>query len=428
MADQSSGGVHWFRDYSAYIREHRDKTFVVCLPEACSPPTATDVIRDLVLLQSVGVRLVVVHGVAAAFAAALKAAGVERTTHQGLPVTSTDALSILQNVIGSGRTRIEAAFSLGLVNAPGGAEPVSVISGNFVKARPYGIHAGADLQHYGEVRSINTHALHRMLDQNAVALLSPLGYSPAGEIYELDAEVLAYEAAVALEADKLIYFVPGRGVLSGTGELIRELAPNASIDGAPRSAQLAMAAAGNGVERCHLISFAEDGAQLTELFTRDGSGTQITGGRYETLHDARPEHLAGILELIEPLMESGLLVRRSRETIEAQLERYVVIEHDGLIIACAALHEFGLVAELASLATHPDYRGGDRGDRCLSALEARAKAVGCKTLFVTTTRGGDWFAERGFKKSKIAALPEARRDAWDEERNSLIFSKDLKDS
>ena len=425
MANQSSGGVHWFRDYSAYIRAHRDKTFVVYLPDTCPDSAAANVIRDLVLLQSLSVRLVLIHGVEQAFGAALDAAVQDRRTHAALPVTTTAALELLRSVVGAARTRLEAAFSLGLVNAPGRTEPVSVVSGNFVKARPFGIHEGVDLEHYGEVRSINTRALRNLLDQDTVALLSPLGYSPAGETYELDAATLAFETAVALGADKLIFFGAERGVLTNSGELIRELTPDAVIEGAPRAAQLALAAAGAGVERCHLVSFAEDGALLTELFTRDGTGTQITSGRYETLHDARPEDLGGILELIEPLMQSGLLVRRSREFIEARLERYVVIERDGLIIACAAIHNFGNVAELASLATHPDYRGGDRGDRCLAAIESKARASGSTTLFVTTTRGGDWFAERGFRPDTLEALPEARRNAWDGDRNSLIFTKSL---
>ncbi len=426
MADQNTGGVHWFRDYSAYIRAHRGKTFVVCLPDACPDDDAGNVYRDLLLLQSLGVRLVLVRGVDERFTAALAERGIERTLHSGLPVTTTASLSVLREVAGAARSLVEAAFSLGLVNAPGASEPVSVASGNFVKARPFGIHDGRDLEHYGEVRSINTRTLTRLLDQDIVTLLTPVGYSPSGETYELDTEALAYETAVALAADKLIYFGAEPGVLDDTGELIRELPPDATIDSAPRTAELAMAAAGAGVERCHLVSFAEDGALLTELFTRDGSGTQITGGRYETLHDARAEDLAGILALIEPLMEDGLLVKRSRESIEAQLERYVVIERDGLIIACAALHGFGSIAELATLATHPDYRGSDCGDRCLAAIEARARKDGHTQLFVTTTRGGDWFAERGFGQSTIDALPDDRQSTYSRDRNSQVFIKVLR--
>jgi amino-acid N-acetyltransferase len=145
------------------------------------------------------------------------------------------------------------------------------------------------------------------------------------------------------------------------------------------------------------------------------------------LRQATIEDVAGILELIAPLEEEGVLVRRSREAIEMDIHYYTVIERDGMIIAVAALHPFveEQAAEMACLAVHPDYRNGGRGDILLEQAEKTARQAGCRKLFALSTRTMHWFRERGFHGAGITDLPVRRKAIYNYQRNARVFIKNL---
>jgi amino-acid N-acetyltransferase len=285
------------------------------------------------------------------------------------------------------------------------------------------------------VRRVDRKGIGRQLDERSIVLLSSLGYSPTGEIFNLACEDVATRAAIELGADKLLLFGAEQGLLDADGRLIRELRPQQVPQhlerlGVSYQASLLKAAASacrGGVNRCHMVSYAQDGALLNELFTRDGSGTLIDQEQFESLREATIADVGGLLELIRPLEEQGILVRRSREVLEREIGQFSVVERDGLIIACAALYpvpdsDWG---ELACLAVHPDYRHGHRGDALLERIQERARALGLKTLFVLTTRTAHWFQERGFQASGVERLPAARASLYNYQRQSKVFEKRL---
>lgn len=179
--------------------------------------------------------------------------------------------------------------------------------------------------------------------------------------------------------------------------------------------------------RSHIVSYAEDGALLTELFTRGGGGTLVSQEQFEVVREATIEDVGGLLELISPLEEQGILVRRSREVLEREIEQFSVVEREGMIIACAALYPIAdsEAGELACLAVNPEYRHGGRGDELLERIESRARQMGLNTLFVLTTRTAHWFRERGFAPSGVERLPAARASLYNYQRNSKIFEKAL---
>jgi len=168
-----------------------------------------------------------------------------------------------------------------------------------------------------------------------------------------------------------------------------------------------------------------DGALLSELFTLDGVGTLVSQSQQEQLRSARMEDVVGILELLKPLEDKGILVRRSREALETEIDRFRVLVKDGMVLGCAALYTYEDMAELACVAIHNDYRGGDRGDRLLNTLETEAKNQGTKKLFVLTTRTAQWFEERGFKAAKIDDLPQKKQQLYNFQRGSKVFIKVL---
>ncbi len=182
-----------------------------------------------------------------------------------------------------------------------------------------------------------------------------------------------------------------------------------------------------GVKRSHIVSYMEDGSLLTELFTRDGGGTLVDQEQFESLREATIEDVGGLIELITPLEDQGILVRRSREVLEREIGQFSIVERDGLIIACAALYPIADsdAGELACLAVNPEYRHGGRGDELLERIEERARALGLKTLYVLTTRTAHWFQERGFEPSAVERLPAARASLYNYQRNSKIFEKAL---
>lgn len=430
--------VQWFRSTSPYVHAHRGRTFVIMVSgEAIADPGFAHIVHDLAILNSLGVRLVLVYGARPQIEQRLRNRGAALEYVNGLRITNDEALECVKEAAGTVRVEIEALLSMGLANTPMSGARIRAASGNFVTARPLGVRDGVDYCHTGEVRRIDSAAIGQRLDQNDVVLLSPLGYSPTGEVFNLIAEEVATAAAIALHADKLLFLVEGKGVVDGRKRLLQQL----NLEDAERllesrtrlpdeiASHLAAAvrACRQGVHRAHLIDRTVDGALLRELFTRDGIGTMVTAHRYEQMRRATIDDVGGVLELIKPLEEDGVLVRRSRELLEMEIDHFTVIDRDGMIIGCAALYPFPeeSVGEVACLAVHTDYRGGGRGDILLDHIEQQAHALAIRSLFVLTTRTAHWFRERGFAPTDIQRLPVKRRAMYNYQRNSKVFCKAL---
>jgi len=430
--------VRWFRDSSPYINAFRGRTFVVAFGgEVIAEEQFANLVHDIALLNSLGVRLVLVHGARPQIEQRLNERGVEMQYVNGLRVTDTAALACVKEAAGTVRVEIEALLSMGLANSPMAGADIRVASGNFVTAQPLGVRDGVDYLHTGEVRRIDVEAIHHQLAEGAIVLLSPIGYSPTGEIFNLSAEDVATAAAIQLKAHKLIYLVDGSGLQLDDGTLVRELSlkdaesylseKETLPEAIGKSLFSAIYACSNGVARAHLINRHVDGSLLMELFTRDGVGTLISGGKFEDIRRASIADVGGILELIAPLENEGVLVRRERERLEMEIEHFTVVERDGTIIACAALYPFPEegIGELACLAVHQGYRKQGRGDDLLEYIERQARNEGIDKLFVLTTRTAHWFQERGFKTATLKDLPVARQELYNYQRRSKVFIKTL---
>ena len=430
--------VRWFRSAAPYIHAFRGRTFVIAFGgEVVADDKFLALIHDMNLLASLGVRLVLVHGARPQIDGRLKQLKHRARYARGLRVTDETALSCAKEASGRIRVEIEALLSMGLPNSPMAGADIRVASGNFVTARPIGVLDGVDFVHTGEVRKVDAAGIRDRLDHNELVLLSPLGYSPTGEIFNLALEDVAASAAIALNAEKLIFLMDSAGVVTGKrAELKHELtcsdaerllARNGALTGdvrlyLPRAVEACRA----GVKRAHLVSRNADGALLLELFTHRGVGTMLTQDPLEKLRPARIEDIGGILRLIEPLEADGTLVKRNRDLLEMEIDRFMVLEHDNIVIGCAALYEFdGGMAELACLAVNPDHRRAGGGERLMHAIEARGKQRKVKRLFVLTTRAAHWFIERGFEAASVAALPRRRQGLYNYQRKSQVFIKRL---
>lgn len=428
--------VQWFRSAAPYIHAHRGRTFIIAFTgDAVQQPQFSHLIDDITLLSSLGIRLVLVHGARPQIEAALAQRGLSLRYVNGLRVTDEEVLPYVKKAVGAVRVEIEALLSMGLPNSPMAGAQIRVTSGNFITARPLGIREGIDYRYTGEIRKIDGEAIQQCLNNGTIVLLSPLGYSPTGEVFNLSAEEVATASAIALRADKLIFVSAALPAATDPLSLPRELTP-AEAEQLLRATsklpgeladhlQSAIHACRARVQRVHIIDQRLDGALLMELFKRDGSGILVTAIAFEDTRRATIEDIGGILELIAPLEEKGFLVRRSRERLEMEIHHFMVMERDGTIIACAALCPFPKekIGELACLVVHPDYRQSGRATALLAAMEKTAKQQGLNRLCVLTTQTAHWFQERGFYPVRLEILPENKRALYNYQRNSKVLIK-----
>jgi amino-acid N-acetyltransferase len=441
VKDRQKHFIEDFRQSAPYIHAHRGRTFVLAFGgEAIADAGFSSLVHDIALLHSLGIRLVLVHGARPQIESRLTSRGAKLEYANGLRITDDAALACVKEAVGTVRVEIEALMSMGLANTPMSGVRLRTSSGNFVTARPLGIRDGIDYCHTGEVRRIDGAAIRQHLDDRRIVLLSPIGYSPTGEVFNLSAEEVATAAASELQADKLILMSETPELRDGRRRHISQLSLIEATALMNSRRQLdedtlrqlghALHACRHGVNRVHLVSRHREGALLLELFTRDGNGTLITAETYEGLRAATIDDVGGILGLIMPLEQEGILVKRSRELLEIEINHFHVIERDGSIIACAALYpaEDGRFAELACLAVHDDYRNHGRGDTLLKAIEDKALRSGHEKLFVLTTRTAHWFRERGFQPGDISQLPARKKNLYNYQRKSRMYVKTLKDT
>ena len=429
--------VRWFREVAPYVHDFRGKTFVVAFGgELVSDGELNTLIQDLSLLSALGVKLVLAHGSRPQVNEQLELKGYKDRFGRGTQPTSAEALECAKEAAGEIRLDIEAAFSQGLPNTPMSHAQIRVMSGNFVTARPIGIIDGVDYMHAGAVRKMDVDAIKNVINQGSIVLLSPLGFSPTGDAFNLAMEDLATSAAIALRAEKLIFLTQDHTVTETDGtvdtELAREdadaLLANGNLDEDTaaflRHASLAVK---RGVARAHLVPYTLDGSVLLEIFTHDGVGTMVVEDTLDDLRPANVDDVGAIVQLIEPLEADGTLVPRGRAVVERDVEKFTVLEHDGVIYGCVSLMPYleEHMAEMACLIVHPEWQGSGEGDMLLRHAETRARAMGAKRLFVLTTRTSHWFVKRGFVQGGISDLPKERQAHYNRSRNSLVFIKRL---
>ncbi len=429
--------VRWFREVAPYVHDFRGKTFVVAFGgELVCDGALNALIQDLSLLSALGVKLILVHGSRPQVNEQLRLKGYDTQFGRGTEPTSAPALECAKEAAGEIRLDIEAAFSQGLPNTPMSHAKIRVISGNFVTARPVGIIDGVDYLHTGAVRKIDIEAMKAVINQGAIVLLSPLGFSPTGEAFNLAMEDLATSVAIALRAEKLIFLTQDRLIKDQAGntitELARETADRLLAEQALDEDTLAFLshasrAVKRGVARAHLLPYTLDGSVLLEIFTHDGVGTMVVEDALDDLRPAVVDDIGAIVQLIEPLEADGTLVPRGRAVIERDVEKFTVLEHDGVIYGCVAVIPYleDDMAEMACLIVHPEWQGEGEGEMLLRHAEMRARAMGARRLFVLTTRTSHWFIKRGFVRGSVSDLPKERQLTYNRSRNSLIFIKRL---
>ncbi|MDE1487033.1 amino-acid N-acetyltransferase [Xenorhabdus bovienii] len=441
MKERCTELVEVFRHSVPYINAHRGKNFVIMLGgEAIAHENFPNIVNDIGLLHNLGIRLIVVYGARPQIDQKLAEYHSQPIYHKHTRVTDAKTLELVKQSAGLLQLDITARLSMSLSNTPLQGANINVVSGNFIIAQPLGVDDGIDYCHSGRIRRIDEEAINQQLDNHSIVLIGPVAVSVTGESFNLTSEEIASQLAIKLKAEKLIGFCSSQGVLDAEGNILSEIVPNEGqarlnelesegdySSGTVRFLRGAIKACRRGVRRSHLISYRENGSLVQELFSREGSGTQIVMERSEQIRRANINDIGGILELIRPLEQTGILVRRSREQLEMEIDKFTLIEHDNVTIACAALYSYPdeKIGEMACVAVHPNYRNSSRGEVLLNSIAGQARQAGLEKLFVLTTRSIHWFQEKGFEPAEINMLPVEKQALYNYQRCSKILMLNL---
>jgi len=408
--------------------------------------------KDLALLAQTGFKVVIVPGARESIDAVLgqyeivSSYSVSGDSHEPTRITEARAIPFVEMAAFHVATRFMTLLSGSRVDA---------VIGNFVRARGLGVVNGVDMGHTGTVDKIYTDAISRVLRLGMVPILPCIGWSPSGKPYNVPSDEIALEVSMALGAVKL-FIVSAHGGLrqqdfsfSGPietrsdGSIVRltpleaetviasaNASTNANDSAAAtvlRELRLALRASRAGVDRVHIIDSREEGAVLKELFSNLGAGTMIYADEYESIRPIHSRNLPDVLRLMEPLMQEGVLVRRTAEQIQEKKDDYVVFEIDGSIHACGALHDWGDgQGEIAAVATDPLCAGMNLGRRIVGYLIEKARKSSMRRVFVLTTQTQDWFESLGFCETTVNSLPAQKQQSYDQSRKSKVFALELR--
>tara|TARA_B100000795_G_scaffold264293_1_gene244615 strand:- start:528 stop:2066 length:1539 start_codon:yes stop_codon:yes gene_type:complete len=442
LATESKSFIENFRLSAKFINQFHNKTFVIAIGgEVIKDNQLKSIACDINLLHSMSINIVLVHGIRPQIDNKLKEETKKTELVKNIRVTKKEMLNDIISVNGAIKTNIEAALSSGILDSPMLGSNIKVSSGNFITARPLGVIDGVDMELTGQIRKIDTSAITDKLHNKEIVIISPLGYSPIGDIFNLSYEQTAAHVAQAIKAEKLIYYINANGILNIRGELIPELTISKakhlieSIED-PKNAPFisyhdfnilksSLYAIKNNIEKVHLINRNINGSVLEEIFTDKGSGTILTEYSLQNIRPAKTKDINQIINIIEPLEKEGILIGRINKDISKDINSFYVVEHNHNIIGTVALCQYDEMIEVACFAIHDNYQNLGYGKKLLKFCEQTAINQNIKKLFVLTTQSEHWFMENSFSLTDRKFIPDERKKTYTIERNSKYFIKRL---
>lgn len=430
-----SNAQAWFRQAMPYINLHKGEVLVIVLEaEILDLPNAQNIFADLALLNTLGMKLVFLLDIKTQLRQALQNANLLKIANNKI-LLDKNSLDLFLSLSQTLARKLEAAFSLGLPASSSYTPHIKIISGNLISAMPLGVKQGVDFSFLGKVRKIDKKNILAILDLDFGVFLPPWGYSVTSEIFGLNLDDLALAVAKELSANKIIFLTKGldsikNSMVSGvTPEIIdKYLQENDKLADIERDyLTIASRASRAGVKRVHILDANLDGVLLKELFSAEGVGIMVTKQAYESLRKATLNDISALLSLLKPLEEAGILIHRSKSWLEADIDKFTLLDLDANIVGCVALYPYleESMAELACLAVDTNYRNQQKAVLLLQDIEKKCRALNLEKLFVLTTQTSHWFLANGFSSGTVADLPKSKREKYDINRGSKIFIKNI---
>jgi amino-acid N-acetyltransferase len=431
--------VESIRQAFGYIDRFKNKTFVIKLSsELTASPLIPILIKDLVLLQRMGIRIVLVPGARSRIDEVLDTYNIKCRRVGGIRISPPESIPFIKMAAFDVSNKIMTVLAECGTNA---------VIGNWVRARSIGVREGVDYQSSGIVERLQSDIVENVLEDGLIPIFPNIGWSAKGKPYNLSSNELACTISIALKASKLFFLTNGKTLtaenyslpadaavaedgtvtqltVSGAGEFLKRNSNKS--DPFLDFIALAHRACTAGVKRVHIIDGAADGMILKEIFSNRGLGTMIYSNQHENMRQMTPNDIPEVLRLMQPAIEEAILIPRTAADLEERIEDYHVYEVDGSIHACGALHLYDdRQGEIAAIVVDEAYANFGIGNKIISYLIDRAVTLRLKAVFVLTTQTSDWFESLGFAEVKIDELPPARKKTYNKKRKSLILRKRL---
>lgn len=428
--------VELIREVFLYSNRFDGKCFVIQIgSNIVTDPRFPTLVRDLAILQKSGIRLALVPGAGKRIDEVLKSYEVESRRVNGIRISPPEDMGLIKM----------AAFDIAnMVMTQLSSQNVDAVIGNWVSARSVGVRNGIDYQDTGVVSKVNVPLLEKVMAEGLVPILPCIGWSNSGTPYNLSSLELASHLAIQLQAEKLFfvsdgvvlepeYFkLPTEGLVIRDGFINRftTAAAEQFLQFNPQGAdqfrfellKQAATAAKAGVERVHLINGRVEGVILKEIFSAVGQGTMVHTDPFERIRPMRVDDIAGVLHLMEPNIQNGILVSRTEDDLLELLPEFFVYEDDGTIRGCGALHPYHEgMAEIAGIAVDPNFSHLGIGQKLVRFLVDKARQLRLHEVFLLTTQTGDFFESNGFRKASIGELPPEKREKYNSQRKSRVY-------
>ncbi|MCF0215183.1 MAG: amino-acid N-acetyltransferase [Fibrobacteraceae bacterium] len=434
----------FIREVFGYTERFKGQLFVLKIEDSLmSHPLFPVLMRDIALLHKAGIQIIIVPGTRTSIDAQLKAWDIESRFHNGVRLTSEEALPLIEQASLGAAQRIMSHLTASGCNG---------IQGNWVLARSLGVIDGVDYMRTGRIERIQRDILEQLLSEKFIPIIPPIGWNKLGHAYNISSTELATELCKYVKVGKLFFIGTQNGIKAEnlvTGKNTRYLELTDSgvisaldIDQAKELLELnsdvldfgqidyllnAIHACEAGANRVHLICGEMQGSVLQEVFSARGDGTMVYANQYSSIRPANVEDIPDILRVMQDYIAKGYLVPRTQESISEKLKDYVVYSIDNSIHGCGALHAFeDGSAEVAGIAVGANYRKSGIGDAIVRHLISLGKMKGYKKLFLLTTQALDWFYPFGFVDGSIDDLPKSKRDHYNQKRKSRILVMPLK--
>src|SRR5215468_6935652 len=411
--------VDLIREVFYYQNRFAGKTIVLKIDyPILNAPHFPQLLKDMAMLRATGIEVILIPGARGWIDAVLKEYDIESEYVDGVRIATQDSIPFIRMAAFDVANRLMTQLTAFQANA---------VIGNFIRARGIGVVDGVDFEHSGHVEKILKDPLQQILDQRMIPIFPCIGWNAAGKPYNLSSDEIALAVANELQAEKLFFVTDSDGFMESRFHLPSGLVKNSDgrvarlsleeaqdvlnlNEGNPdpdlRYLALSLAACRKGTERAHVVDGRLEGTILREIFSNLGIGTMVYGNDYESIRPMKTDDIGDVLRLMQPLIEEGVLIKRTEDDLMAGQGDFVVYSIDDVVHACGSLHDYGDgQGEIAAIATNPVYAHLSMGRKILSYLVEKAAKIGMARVFALTTRTVDWFEQMGFVEASLESLP-----------------------
>jgi amino-acid N-acetyltransferase len=415
-----------------YVPRFQGQIFVIAIDGSIvADDNFQNLLVDIAVLRSLGIKVVLVHGIGHQL--------IELSKLRNTPITNSDGTGVTDAATLDLGIRASSRVSHIILEGLTGSSLKAVIT-NAVRAVPIGIIKGVDQQLTGRVDRIDKELINALIERQVVPLVSPLAFGPDGKSLRVNSDLLAAEMAEALHATKIIYLAPNAG-LEIDDKVSHEISvdalrtlltdhPEKIAESSKSKAIYAVKAIETGTPRVHIVDGRVFDGLLNEIFSNEGVGSLVYGNDYQQIRKASRRDARLLYNLTRNAVKREELVNRTQQAIEKNIDQYFLFEVDEAVVACVTLIFYPdqpETAEVGALYVLPFYHNRGIGKKMVEFACLQAKERGAKKIIALSTQSFGFFTNVcGFEESSKEMLPEARLKQYEDSgRNARVLAKNI---